>query len=69
MTPEQAAAFVLSQTALLNAEVAGMLAENDYRLHRGETVAYRDEDFEEVRQKYQLGYNAVQQIFREANQR
>lgn len=65
MTPEQKAAFVNAQAALLNAEIAGMQAENQHRLSRGETIAYGEDGFHEAFKRYEgvLGHNAVISFF------
>jgi hypothetical protein len=40
------AAQVMAIAAELNCRVAGMVAENQFRAHRGEAPAYVEEDFE-----------------------
>lgn len=45
MTAEERAAFIMAQAACLNAEVAGMVAENTFREMRGETIAFVQNDF------------------------
>lgn len=45
MTPEQQAAFIIAQAAVFNAEIAGMVAENQWRTHRGEVIAYAEDAF------------------------
>lgn len=42
-------AIVLAEAASLNAEIAGMQAENEWRARRNEAPAYRGDDFEGVR--------------------
>lgn len=46
-------AYVMAQVALLNAEVAGMQAENRHRMNCGDSIAYGDEAFAEVVAKYE----------------
>jgi len=46
-------AFVMAQIALLNCEVAGMQAENTQRLNHGYSLAYGENEFASVRQKYE----------------
>ena len=46
MTEDQKAAFIMAQAAVLNAQVAGMVAENDQRKHRDEAMAYVYDDFD-----------------------
>lgn len=71
MTPDQAAAFVNAQAALLACEVAGYQAENKRREHRGESLAYDGEAFDRLFQSYEgvLGHNAALTLFQQANQR
>lgn len=65
MTPEQKAAFVVAQAALLNARVAGMTAENQYRSSRGLTIAYGEDAFVSLEREFEgtLGHNAVLLFF------
>jgi len=67
MTPEQAAAFVVAQTALFNCELAAMVAENMQRAAVGSSMAYGADAFEALAARYEgvLGYNAVLSLFRE----
>lgn len=67
MTPEQKAAFINAQVAMLNARVAGMVAENQMRLARGETIAYADDSFAVLEREYEgtLSHNAITSFFRE----
>lgn len=66
MTPEQVAAFVNAQAALLNARVAAMTAENMQRAALGHSMAYTEEQFDEVIREYEgtLGHNAALELFR-----
>ena len=65
MTPEERAAYVMAMVACAMAEIAGMQAENQYRKHRGEVVAYREDAFAAVADKYGIHHNAVLGVFRE----
>ncbi len=67
MTPEQRAAFVNAQTALLNCEVAGMVAQNQWMAHVGGTPAYDEPAFLAKFREYEnvIGYNAVVDLFRD----
>jgi hypothetical protein len=53
-------AYVMAQIALMNAEVAGMQAENQHRMNRGNSIAYGDAEFAEVRAHYEarIGHEA-----------
>lgn len=53
-TPEQSAAFLMSQSVACLAEISGMNALNDYRKMRGETVAYDDVAFDKMLSQYYL---------------
>ena len=66
MNEEQQAAYILSQTAMLNAEIAMMVAENQYRTNCGHQIAYGEAEFASVIKGYELilGYNAVNALFR-----
>ena len=66
MTDEMKVAFVLSQVAMFNAEIAQMQAENQHRIACGYSVAYADDGFQEVINRYSgtLGHNAVLEYFR-----
>ena len=59
MNENQRAAFVVAQAAMLNAEVAGMQAENMARVHLGQAMAYQEDAFRDVVNKYQgtIGHN------------
>ena len=65
MTHEQAAAFVNAQTALLNARIAGMTAENMQRAAIGNSMAYDEEYFVTVAREFEavLGHNAAITLF------
>lgn len=67
MTDEQKAAYVNAQTALLNAEIVGMVAENNQREAVGASMAYVEHDFNFVIQKYErmLSANSLDAFFRE----
>lgn len=61
MNDELKAAFLNAQTALLNAEIQGMVAENQHRMACGNSVAYGEEAFDAAIKRYEgiLGYNAM----------
>jgi hypothetical protein len=59
MTPEQKAAFIMSQVACAMAEIAGMQAENQHRLSLGQSIAYGEEAFAGIAGRYGLGHNDV----------
>ncbi len=67
MTPEQAAAFVQSQTACALAEIEAMKAANVSRDQQGHSHAYGEEAFLAVPDQFGIGHNAVVQLFRDAN--
>jgi len=61
MTPEQKAAFVNSQVACALIEAMGMKAENQQRTHLGQSIAYGEEAFAALIEKYGIHHNAVHQ--------
>jgi hypothetical protein len=69
MTPEQSAAFVNAQTALLCCRVQGMVAENKQREHTEQAMAYTADDFDAVYEAFDgvLGNNGCIDVFIEAN--
>lgn len=64
MTTEQQAAFVIAQAACASAQIAAMQAANQHRLSLGHSIAYDEEAFLAVVDKYHLGHNAVIDFFR-----
>ena len=52
-------AIVVSQAAAAQIEAAGMTAQNQLRQHRGEEPEYKLEDFENLIDKHQIGWNQV----------
>ena len=65
MNSEQRAAFINAQAACLMAEVAGMVAENDYRKMRGESVAYTEDAFQAAINNSPCAYNSAIEFLRE----
>lgn len=63
MTDEQQAAFINSQTAIFNAVIAGMVAENNNRMMRGESLAYTEAHFQEAIENSGINYNQVVGLF------
>ncbi len=59
MDKEQRIAFINSQIVCAMAEIEGMKAENHGRVHRGEAIAYVDEDFFGIVDKFGLSHNRV----------
>lgn len=66
MTDEMKVAFIMSQIAMFNAEIAQMQSENQHRIACGNSMAYADEGFQKVIDRYSpiLGHNAVLEYFR-----
>lgn len=58
-TPECRAVFIQSQATSAMIEAMGMQAENEQRKINGESLAYREEHFVELINKYGLGHNSV----------
>lgn len=42
------AAFIVAQAAMLNAEIAGMIADNEWRQDSGLSIAYGQEQFSQM---------------------
>ena len=63
MDDTQRAAFIFAQSVCALAEIQGMVALNDYRKALGQQVAYDDEDFFAVPDKYPINHNAVLSLF------
>ena len=67
MTPEQSASFVFANSVAALAEIQSMVADNTFRQQKGETVAYGEEAFLAVIEKYGIHYNAILEIFGSIN--
>jgi len=67
MTPEQAAAFVHSQSVCAQAHMAAMHAENHERDLNGHTHAHDFAAFQAVPDEFGISSNAVISLFKEAN--
>lgn len=65
MTPEQRAAYIIAQAALLNAQIACMQAANQLRIHPEKALAYSEEAFASLCKEYELilGHNALMRLF------
>lgn len=59
MTPEQKAAYIMAQTACAIAEIESMKAANWMREDQGYTIAYGEEAFAAIPDKYGIHHNAV----------
>ena len=62
MTHEERAALIMSQTACMLAEMEGMKALNIERAAAGHSIAYDEEAFCGLPDRYGLGYNAVMSV-------
>ena len=65
MTPEQRAAYVFAQSANALIEAMGMLSENLQRMHRGESLAWDDDEFNNLITKYGIGHNDVLSFYQQ----
>lgn len=66
MIPEQKAAYINAKIASMLTEMHAMLAANTERIIRNESMAYKEEDFRALPEKYSLGENdLVVYCFRE----
>lgn len=63
MTPEQQAAYINAQAVAASAELEAMKAANWMREMQGHTIAYGEEAFLALIDKYGLHHNAVLTTF------
>lgn len=63
MTPEQEAAYVIAQSASAVIEAMGMAAENQQRAHQGASMAYVEDHFNALIEKYGIHHNEVMTVF------
>ncbi len=63
MTDEQKAAFIMAQAAVLNATVAGMVAENYEQMQRDGSLVYGEQDFQNRINASACHHNAVVTFF------
>lgn len=59
MIEEMRVAVLMARTAALNAEVAGMQAENQHRTMNGLSIAYGEEAFSAAIERNRLGENGI----------
>ena len=59
MTDDQNVAYINSQVACAMITAMGMQAENQQRIHRGESLAYVEQAFLDVLDRYGIHHNAV----------
>lgn len=59
MTPEEKAAYIQSQCACAMIEAMGYQAENQVRAEQGCSIAYDEEAFAALENKYVIGHNTV----------
>jgi len=65
MTPEQQAAFITAQSACATAEIAAMTAANLQRSAGGFSLAYTEDDFAKIPERYGITHNAIMVFFQE----
>lgn len=63
MTDEQKVAYLNAQVVCAQIEVAGMQAENQHRMNVGQSIAYGEEAFSALANKYGIHHNAVLGLF------
>ena len=63
MTPEQQAAYINAQTAAALIEMQSMIAKNKERETNGSALAYGEEAFLELIERYGLHHNAILTTF------
>ena len=65
MTPQEKAAYLITQSMCALAEIAGMQADNQEREHLGLAPAYQEKAFAAVPEKYGICHNQVMEYLRE----
>ena len=63
MTPEQQAAFIISQSVCAMIEAMSMMTANHQREREGLVIAYNESHFKELADRYVIGSNAVVGFF------
>jgi len=63
ITPEQQAAYLIAQTAVLNATIAGMVAENMQRKALGQSMAYVEDAFQDFINDSRCQHDAIMAFF------
>lgn len=63
MTRSQSSAYINSQAIAAQIEAMGMQAENDQRKAIGASMAYTEQDFIDLIDKYGIGHNSVVHVF------
>lgn len=63
MDAGQQAAYIIAMAACAMAEIAGMQAENQQRIHTGEAIAYNEQAFADVILRNGIHHNAVLTMF------
>lgn len=66
MTPVEAAAYVIAQSASMCAELGAMESANDAAKHDGQPPKFTEADFRAVPDRYCVHHNAVMSLFQEA---
>lgn len=59
MTEEQRIVFTQGIMLQARIEMEGMIAENQYRIHSGQSLAYGEEAFTALIEKYGIHHNAL----------
>lgn len=63
MTPEQQAAYIISQSVCAFLDAQGMIAENKRRADNGLSLAYGEGDFYSIPARYGIDSNSVMLSF------
>lgn len=63
MTPEEKAAYIVSQSVATMVEAMGMQAENQYRLSCGDQLAYDEGSFQNLLSRSGISHNDVMSYF------
>lgn len=63
MTPEQAASYINAQAVAAHIEALGMQAENAQRVTENKALAYGEEAFASLIDRYGLSHNSIINFF------
>ena len=66
-TPEERAAYIISQSAAAHIKALGMQAENMQREALGQSMAYDEAAFDNLIQEHGLDHNSVVSVLRGLN--
>ena len=63
MDDMQNVAYAMAMTAVFNAQIAGMVAENDQRKHLDQSMAYDEDACQKAIDSSGIHHNAIMELF------